>query len=102
MGLHPASSVLPTNSVRLACVKHAASVRSEPGSNSHLISCLLKINYMTCSLVFKEQYSLYTFTPYDLKGTRKKYATFTAWLLQVTGYYRHTRKTLQPYFALLG
>src|SRR5437899_4339715 len=28
---------------RLACVKHAASVRSEPGSNSHLKLVVLKI-----------------------------------------------------------
>ena len=35
------------NSVRLACVRHAASVHPEPGSNSHvksLILCFLKIN----------------------------------------------------------
>ena len=28
-------------SVRLACVKHAASVHPEPGSNSHVICCVL-------------------------------------------------------------
>jgi len=37
-----------------------------------LILFYSKINNMACSLVFKEQNSLYTFAPYDLKGTRKK------------------------------
>src|SRR5688572_12664867 len=32
---HPFATI-PEGIVRLACVKHAASVRSEPGSNSHL------------------------------------------------------------------
>ena len=31
------------NFVRLACVRHAASVRPEPGSNSRLIFLLLKL-----------------------------------------------------------
>ena len=38
---HPCATPLETEaprSVRLACVKHAASVRSEPGSNSHVQS----------------------------------------------------------------
>ena len=38
---HPCATPLGTEaprSVRLACVKHAASVRSEPGSNSHVQS----------------------------------------------------------------
>ena len=39
--------LLPNIPVRLACVRHAASVRSEPGSNSHLISGLLKLNELT-------------------------------------------------------
>ena len=33
-----------TNLVRLACVRHAASVRPEPGSNSRLIFSLLKLS----------------------------------------------------------
>ena len=51
--------MLLINSVRLACVKHAASVRSEPGSNSHLI--LFTQNTLTVRyapfLVFKERVS---------------------------------------------
>ena len=34
----PVRHSVPKNRVRLACVKHAASVRSEPGSNSHVQS----------------------------------------------------------------
>ena len=34
-GLHP-EGIRPTRLVRLACVKHAASVHPEPGSNSHV------------------------------------------------------------------
>ena len=34
ISLHP-GGICPINSVRLACVKHAASVHPEPGSNSH-------------------------------------------------------------------
>ena len=32
--------------VRLACVKHAASVRSEPGSNSQVLEKLSKLSYL--------------------------------------------------------
>src|SRR6185437_3422618 len=34
----------PNSLVRLACVKHAASVRSEPGSNSHVHAVALTSN----------------------------------------------------------
>ena len=44
--------VLPTGSVQLACVRHAASVRSEPGSNSQYKLKTLTVTYF---LVFKEQ-----------------------------------------------
>ena len=42
-------SKLPSNPVQLACVKPAASVRSEPGSNSH-IKCLVR----PCLITHKE------------------------------------------------
>ena len=54
---HPsAANPLPEGSfiARLACVKHAASVRPEPGSNSQFKS-LIFINYIIdkiCSLLF--------------------------------------------------
>ena len=35
--------------VRLACVKHAASVHPEPGSNSHVIVCFLFQNNLAYS-----------------------------------------------------
>ena len=44
--------------VRLACVKHAASVHPEPGSNSHVwvfslqLCCLVKTNFVLLSEVF--------------------------------------------------
>jgi len=37
-----------------------------------LILIYSNFNNMACSLVFKEQNSLHTFAPYDLKGTREK------------------------------
>jgi hypothetical protein len=40
----PLSTFRKTYFVRLACVRHAASVRPEPGSNSRLISSLLKLS----------------------------------------------------------
>ena len=46
-----------TNLVRLACVRHAASVRPEPGSNSRLIF-LLKI---TLSIIFVFHYFVCSF-----------------------------------------
>ena len=50
------------NSVRLECVRHAASVHPEPGSNS-LMSCFIypsyaRLNFLFCSLLFKELTSL--------------------------------------------
>ena len=70
--------LLPNNSVRLACVKHAASVRSEPGSNSHLI--LFTQNTSTIRyapfLVFKERVSniaeLFYFCQGELEANLKK------------------------------
>ena len=51
----PLSYPRRNNFARLACVKHAASVRPEPGSNSQFKS-LAFINYIiidkTCSLLF--------------------------------------------------
>ena len=43
------------NSARLACVKHAASVRPEPGSNSLIkivLESLLALNYLLWLVVF--------------------------------------------------
>ena len=53
-------SKLPSISVRLACVKHAASVHPEPGSNSHVLVCsvqthaslLSKLSLMSVITVF--------------------------------------------------
>ena len=59
------SEQAPNKSVRLACVKRAASVRPEPGSNS-LINCIftpdlsVKCQYQVCSaltLTFQSSFS---------------------------------------------
>ena len=42
---HPAEALSPVIPVRLACVKHAASVRPEPGSNSDVQSFPLRRPY---------------------------------------------------------
>ena len=49
--------IIQHNSVRLACVKHAASVHPEPGSNSHVLifgrmSCSLTLPFFTVFLRF--------------------------------------------------
>ena len=46
--------------VRLACVRHAASVRPEPGSNSRLIS-VLKLTLAFCSDLRVKKFSLENF-----------------------------------------
>ena len=47
--------------VRLACVKHAASVRPEPGSNS-LIKCLIRLLKITTS--YLSFYCFWFFKPF--------------------------------------
>ena len=54
-----------TNFVRLACVRHAASVRPEPGSNSRLIF-LLKITLSIIFFVFHYFFVLFLYR--TLKG----------------------------------
>src|ERR1700761_6627502 len=53
----PPRPPLPLLTVRLACVKHAASVRSEPGSNSqvHPVQNTKPANYLVVSLQTKRK-----------------------------------------------
>ena len=58
-------------SVRLACVKHAASVRPEPGSNSQFNVCLKLAFQLTFAFLFSPNYclvctSLKVFTLFNL------------------------------------
>ena len=39
-------------SVRLACIRHAASVRPEPGSNSHKVRTILRLLSSICLLAY--------------------------------------------------
>ena len=55
---HPTGGLLPFH-VGLACVKHAASVRSEPGSNSPVSYYLTRARDLHCSyLVVNDPRSL--------------------------------------------
>ena len=42
----------PVESVRLACIRHAASVRPEPGSNSHKVRTILRLLSSICLLAY--------------------------------------------------
>ena len=79
LGLQQAVPLAHHNSVRLACVKHAASVHPEPGSNSRVLiffqlpaQVKLGFSFFTASLgLFRSFFSFSEIIPLSLTGTSR-------------------------------
>ena len=68
-------------SVRLACVKRAASVRPEPGSNSLLSLYFNASSLQRWNLYPVNSFSLLTFSLIFFKSTRYPFILFVTWVL---------------------